>query len=192
MSDYVVEAIRRLRDVGVQLDAGLSERELANLEEEFDFTFGPEHRELLSLAVAVGDSWVDWRNDPRDVIRGRLEWPTVGVIFDVHHDDFWPASWGKRPPDEDAADRVARDRLALMPRLVPLFGHRYLTSEAQYVPSPVFSVYQTDVIVHGDNLIDYVANEFGAGPGHRRGQHTCRSGQISCSVLSRPTCDPRA
>ena len=30
--------------------------------------------------------------------------------------------------------------------------------------SPVFSVYQADVIVYGDNLLDYVAHEFGVGP----------------------------
>jgi hypothetical protein len=30
--------------------------------------------------------------------------------------------------------------------------------------SPVFSVYQADVVVYGDNLLDYVAQEFGVGP----------------------------
>jgi hypothetical protein len=166
VSEYVIEAIDRLRSVGAQLDPGLSETELATLENELDFTFGPEHRELLSLALPLGGPWVNWRNAPAEKLRGRLDWPVDSVIFDVHHDGFWPVSWGKRPLGEEAAERVARAHLALVPQLVPVFAHRYLASDAEYAPSPVFSVYQTDVIMYGDNLLDYVSHEFEAGPRH--------------------------
>ena len=33
-------------------------------------------------------------------------------------------------------------------------------------PSPVFSVHHTDVIFYSDNLLDYVAHQFGAPPVH--------------------------
>jgi hypothetical protein len=53
-----------------------------------------------------------------------------------------------------------------------VFGHRYLPSDPTYVPSPVFSVYQTDVIFYGDKLLDYVAHEFKAPPLHPSNERT--------------------
>jgi hypothetical protein len=63
-------------------------------------------------------------------------------------------------------EREARAHVARVPRLVPVFSHRYLTSDLQFNPSPVFSVEQTDVIFYGDNLLDYVAHEFRVPPLH--------------------------
>lgn len=84
----------------------------------------------------------------------------------MHNNGFWPASWGDVPDGKDERERRARAHLALVPRLIPVFSHRYLTAEPQFTPSPVFSVYQADVIVYGDNFLDYVAHEFGVPPLH--------------------------
>ena len=62
--------------------------------------------------------------------------------------------------------REGRAHLARVPRLVPVFSHRYLSSDPQFKPSPVFSVHQSDVIFYGDNLLDYVAHEFRIPPLH--------------------------
>jgi hypothetical protein len=61
---------------------------------------------------------------------------------------------------------ATRRHLSLVPRLVPLCSHRYLPADPAPVPSPVFSVYQTDVVYYGDNLLDYVAHEFRVPPLH--------------------------
>jgi hypothetical protein len=84
----------------------------------------------------------------------------------VRNNDFWPASWGDRPDAKDDREREARAHLAGVAGLIPVFSHRYLTSEPEFSPSPVFSVYQTDVISYGDNLVDYLAHEFHLGPLH--------------------------
>ncbi|MGH1564552.1 hypothetical protein [Mumia sp. DW29H23] len=160
MSDLAAVAIQRLRGAGVRLKRGLSDRELARLEGTFEFRFGPEHRRLLSTALPVGPSWVDWRRAPKDELRARLAWPTDGVAAYLRTSGFWPSSWGERPDDPERREGAARERMEAVPRLVPLFSHRYLTADPQYVPSPVFSVYGTDVIYYGDNLVDYVAREF--------------------------------
>ena len=164
--DLIAQAIRRLSTSGLRLDPGLSDDEVARVQDRFGFTFGPEHREFLQSVVAVGKSWPDWRNEPDDNLRGRLEWPADGVVFDVHNNGFWPASWGDRPDRADDREREARAHLGRVPRLVPVFSHRYLASDPRFDPSPVFSVYQTDVIFYGDNLLDYVAHEFGLPPLH--------------------------
>jgi hypothetical protein len=46
---------------------------------------------------------------------------------------------------------------------VPLYSHRYLPAVPVGSGAPVFSVHQTDVIVHGDDLEDWAWREFWPG-----------------------------
>jgi hypothetical protein len=166
MVDLVTQALKGLQEANVQLDAGLSDVDISRIEEQFDFTFCREHRQFLQLAVPTGEpSWPGWRYGSLEDLQGRLDWPIDGVIFDVHNNAFWPASWGRRPRNEALAEREARAHLARVPKLVPIYSHRYLPADPAPVPSPVFSVYQTDVVYYGDNLLDYVAHEFGGTAG---------------------------
>jgi len=73
---------------------------------------------------------------------------------------FWPRSWGPRPTDPAQAEAVTRERMTAVPMLIPVFAHRYLPAAPWPSGSPVFSVYQTDVIFYGDDLADYVAHEY--------------------------------
>jgi hypothetical protein len=166
VSDLVREAVERLRRSGVNLEPGLREAEIARIEETFGFGFGSEHREFLSAALPTGDSWMGWSDAPSTVLQGRLDWPIEGVIFDVRENGFWPASWGDRPEDRRIAEQQAREHLAQVPKLIPIYSHRCLPTDPAPVPSPVFSVHQTDVIYYGDNLLDYVAHEFNTPPLH--------------------------
>jgi hypothetical protein len=160
------EAADRVRRARIQVEAGLTDAEFARIEEDFGFRFGPEHREFLSLGLPVGDGWVDWRSGSREDIESRLAGPTDGVVFDVHNNGFWADSWGPKPPTESMAEAVARARMADVPKLIPIYSHRYLPAAPTPSCSPVFSVSQTDVIYYGDNLLDYVAHEFNLPPRH--------------------------
>lgn len=164
MESLAVEAVGRLRRAGVELQPGLAEHEFARIEADFAFAFGPDHRELLSLALPVGERWVDWRGGSHSELEGRLSWPTGGVVFDVHNNGFWPGSWGARPSDPLSAEAVARTRMSQVPKLVPIYGHRYMLAAPAPYASAVLSVMQTDVIYYGDDLVDYVAHEFNVSP----------------------------
>ena len=166
MSGLIAQAIERLRSAGVQLDPGLSDREVSQMQVEHNFVFGPEHRELLQEALPFGEGWPDWRNGSADDLRGQLDWPIESALFDININGFWPSSWGVRPEDLSEREALARTHLDRIPRLVPLYSHRYLTADPAFVPSPIFSVHQTDVIYYGDDLLDYVAYEFKVPPLH--------------------------
>jgi hypothetical protein len=144
---------------GVWLDPGLSADEVAEVEQRFGVTFCADHRDLLTLAVPVGDGWPDWLSDDDTFVRDRLAWPTDGVVLDVLSDGFWPASWGPRPP-VDEREAVARRHLAAVPTMVPVWAHRYLPSGDAPRGTPVLSIYRTDVIAYGSDLADYLAREF--------------------------------
>ena len=158
--------MERLRAGGVRKKRGLSDKEVSRVQDRIGFAFGPEHREFIQSALPVGKSWPDWRKGSKEDLRGWLDWPIEGVLFDVLNNSFWPASWGDRPDEQDGRGREARAHLARVPTLVPVFSHRYLPSDPQFSPSPVFSVHQADVIFYGDNLLDYVAHEFHVPPLH--------------------------
>lgn len=149
-----------LRSSGVDLVVGLTPNEVEHVERRFGFQFDPDHRALLLSAVPAGERWIDWMGDPEAVLRERLAWPVDGVLFDVEQNGFWAASWGARPETEPAALAVARQQLAEWPVLVPIYGHRYTPAMPVAPGAPVFSTHQTDVILYGADLLDYLEHEF--------------------------------
>jgi hypothetical protein len=161
MIDLVPRAIAYLKEAGVSFAPGLSALEITRIEDRFGFSFSVEHREFLTTMLPISRGWVNWRTESADALRERLNRPIDGTIFDVHNNDFWPASWGKRPTEKMQIEQQARMRLGHVPKLVPIYGHRYLPAAPAPTPSPVFSVYQTDVIYYGADLLDYVSREFG-------------------------------
>jgi hypothetical protein len=67
---------------------------------------------------------------------------------------------GGRPTEARIAEAEAVEHLARWPRLVPLYGHRYLPSGQVASPVPVLSVVQSDVIYYGYDLLEWVQREF--------------------------------
>jgi hypothetical protein len=143
------------------VSAGLTDAELAAIEREFGFTFAADHRAFLAAGVPSGRGWPDWRGPDRDALRERLAGPVEGVLFDVAQNDFWYEGWGPRPGSVDDAVVIARKYLLTVPRMVPVFGHRYLP--AGIAGHPVLSMYQTDIIYYGADLTDWLHREFGLG-----------------------------
>ena len=155
------DVVQLLRERRVVLEKGLSEAELARAERRYGVRFAQDHRELLALALPVGDSWFNWRARADEGIRRAIRWPFEGVLFDVENHVFWPASWGERSNSAAARCEIVKRQVNAWPQLVPLCGHRYLPAAPFGPGAPVFSVHQTDVIIYGTNLLEYVEREFG-------------------------------
>ncbi|MFD8598002.1 hypothetical protein ACFV1L_23640 [Kitasatospora sp. NPDC059646] len=149
----------RLRDVA----PGLTERELDAVEHRFGFRFAVDHRMFLAAGLPTGPSWPDWRHGDPERLRERLARPVEGTLFDVRHNGFWYPRRGPRPQDAAERVRTARAALASVPRLVPLYGHRYLPPAPFGPGHPVLSVHQTDVIEYGHDLADWLDVEFTGG-----------------------------
>lgn len=149
-----------LRAAGFAVAPGLSFDELARAEAVVGAPFPPDLRDFLAEGLPEGERFPDWRQPTSSQIRGRLDWPSDGAAFDVVNDAFWWKGWGTRPVDSSEAVARARAELAGVPRLTPVYAHRYLPAEPNAAGNPVFSVYQTDVIYYGRDLRDYLLREF--------------------------------
>jgi hypothetical protein len=153
------EAARRVRsDGGIEVRPGLTDRELDAVERRYGFEFADDHRAFLAAGLPAGPGWPDWRDgDPAD-LRRRLDRPVEGVLFDVEHNGYWHPGWGPPPRRADVVD-AAREHLATVPQLVPVYSHRYLPGGRGTWGHPVLSVSQTDVIFYGLDLADYIDAE---------------------------------
>ena len=46
--------------------------------------------------------------------------------------------------------------------MIPVYAHRYLPAGRGTYGHPVLSIYQTDIIIYGTDLADYIDREFGS------------------------------
>lgn len=156
----------------------LSEADISRVEKKWQLEFPPDYRLFLSVLHTVdrhplarrwltGDrselidsvSFPDWLSDDA-VIKDRLAWPLQGLMFDLKNNDLWLAAWGPKPPElKDRQLKLAHEH-SKSPRLVPVFGHRYLLAQPCQAGNPVLSIYQADIIIYGATLRDYFLNEF--------------------------------
>lgn len=162
---------------GTRWTGGLSDAELAEIEQRFAVRFPAEHRLFLQTLHATaprmqcagfGDDdrmvldespgFYHWQRDEAAI---RAAWTGVvdGLVFDVENNALWRDSWGPRPGDADERRARVAARVAGAPRLLPIYGHRYVLAEG---PTLVLSVHQSDIIVYGLDLRDYLLHEMHA------------------------------
>jgi hypothetical protein len=127
---------------------GYSKAELDGAQERYQLRFPPDLIDLfLDRWLAQGYAWEI--EDHR--IRRLLEWPLGMLLFDVEKGFRWPDR-GDRPHCTGERREIVGSYLARKPRLIPLFGHRFLPESPNEAGNPVFSMYGFDTIYYGSNL----------------------------------------
>ena len=111
-------------------------------------------RALLTECLPTGRRFPNWRDPTSESLRTLMNEPALGLIFDIRNDGLWVPSFGPMPDSIDDRVEIARTALEAVPRLVPVYGHRYLPTEPAAVGNPVLSVMQADIIVYGANLAE--------------------------------------
>jgi hypothetical protein len=165
---------------GTQWKSGLSDREIDAIEATWQISFPPDYRTFLSVLNApdrgqYGTKWsterpgelersddrptfYDWGRDI-EALRRALRWPLEGLLFDVENNDLWLDSWSSRPDSAEARQEKLEGLVSKAPRLIPIFGHRYLLGTSAKPGNPVLSVHQADIIVYGADLRAYLLAE---------------------------------
>jgi hypothetical protein len=168
-----VEAAQRLVRVGcVDIQPGLTDAEFAVIEQRYGFEFASDHRAFLAEGLPVWAAghddhpdnaswgWPNWRDGDPATLQDQVDHP-VTVVLDAISDGHWPSGWGRRPADPDQAMTEARSRVTDIPRMIPVYAHRYLPAGRDTSAHPVLSIHSLDdTIVYGLDLADYIDQEF--------------------------------
>ncbi len=161
---------------GTHWSNGLNEQELVTIEQRYQIRFPPDYRLFLQMLhsvdrpkVVVGydgntkipptaPSIYHWQRDT-EAIQHAYEWLVDGLFFDVQG-GWWLKSWGVKPSTAEEQKARLQELVDAAPKLIPIYGHRYLLAEPCKAGNPVLSIYQSDIIVYGVDLHDYFLKEF--------------------------------
>lgn len=158
------QIINLLGHKGVLFEDGLSDLEVLQIQEKFAVQFPPDLKQFLQTRLPISDRFVNWRQGLADMetakgIVDRLSWPLDGILWDLRN-DAWLSIWGNKPKIHEDKVAIAKSCYAQVPKMVPIYSHRYIPSDPDESGNPVFSVHQTDIIYYGFDLASYFAHEF--------------------------------
>ena len=141
-------------------DGGLFLREVQLIEAELGFRFPDDFAFLLQNVRDPGSVLFPWASFNKSAYDDAIRWVLEGIEFSVEADGFWQDRWGPRPQALAEALAVVRRHFVTWPKLLPLYGHRFLAAEPRRSNNPVFSIMGTDIICYGANLAHYLMHEF--------------------------------
>lgn len=157
--------IKLLKSKEISFDKGLSNVEIIKVESDFNISFPEDLKMFLQTELPTSSGFVHWRyginsEKGKKEIENRLNWPIEGILFDVQENSFWLEEWNDKPENPEERIKKALNELAKQPKLIPIYSHRYISEKPKGMNNPIFSVYQTDIIMYGTDLADYFSCEF--------------------------------
>ena len=151
---------------GEKLDEGLTDEEFQKIENFYSIKFPISLRTLYKSFLPHNFyNWRDFSEENVKKIKRYLEWPIEGILFDIQNNNFWKKCFGPKTEDLEENKKIALNYLnnannETVPKLIPIYSHRFVPCYPDTMDIPVISVYQTDIIYYGHNLEDYFKNEF--------------------------------
>ena len=151
-----------LKQQGVEFETGLTVEEIAKIEDVYKISFPRSLKKFLMTALPISKGFYKWRNFEQDnvvFIKKIISIPTE-EIDELAEEVYWCDDWGEEPESEKDIASIVRERLKKAPKLLPIYGHRYIPMCSEDNP-PILSVQGTDIIYYGESLEDYLKVEFG-------------------------------
>jgi hypothetical protein len=159
------QLINLMRHKGIVFEPGLSDAEVIAIEAKFDIQFPPDLKRFFQLGLPVNDLFYNWRKGLTDdaivaTIQKRMNWPLEDVFISARNNGLWRPEWGNKPTDAEERVVIAQHHCLTYPKLIPICGHRYISSEPHENGNPVFSMHGMDIVYYGFDLATYFSNEF--------------------------------
>lgn len=166
-ASWAESTVAALSNQGVVFQRGLAPSDLDDIADAFGTPVPPELALFLAAGVpvsgpTVNSFWPQWHDDgPVSVAQDARSWIQRAFSFDVTHGQYWHPLFGVKPKGEKKAVEVALRYLDTCPPLIPVYSHRFLTTQPADGQRPVLSVWQAvDSIYYGGDLADYFHREF--------------------------------
>ena len=157
------ESIKLLRLQGVEFETGLTVEEIAKIEYIYKIKFPKSLKEFLMIALPISKGFYNWRNLEQDnimFIKKVINRP-IEEVDELAEEVYWCDEWGEEPENATDIGRIVRKKLQNAPKLLPIYGHRYIPMILVDNP-PIISIHDIDIIYYGEDLENYFEVEFGA------------------------------
>ena len=161
-----IEKIQQiLENKEIELLNGLSDEEFKKIEKFYNIKFPKVLRILYKSFLPNFYNWRDFSENNVKKIKNYLNMPIEGILFDIENNGFWMDCFGEKTgnPEQDKAKAEEFFKNAKeeeVPKLIPIYSHRYVPSFPDSIDVPIFSVMQTDIIYYGKNIENYFEHEF--------------------------------
>lgn len=137
---------------------GISRKEIDELQVLFGFDFPWEYREMLLIISGLDTEEISLNPDQKDEIKFKN-------LFYQYPRDIKESKWLVQDingfkNDTEAALTEAGFDVSQIVGYIPIYSHRALVIFSDKYLSPVISVWGSDIIVYGNNLKEYLKNEF--------------------------------
>ena len=163
---------------GTKWGEPLTEAEIKKLEKKWKWKFPSDYHLFLSRlhtpdkkmlgywyvddsdekkADSASTFW-DWRTEAKQ-IKKALDDVKRGILFDIEHNGLWIEKWGKKPRGKRSIETAVDKLLKKAPKLIPVYGHCFILEEPIEEKHPVLSIVQSDIIVMGNDLREYLIEE---------------------------------
>ena len=155
------ELIRKLEQNGVCFAEGLSDKELFDIQYEYNVNFPKSLKVFYKAGLPISDGFHNWRDLSKKNIK-KIK-TMMNYPFDSVRENYDEIDW-INDLDEEFNDKksIIYEKLNNAPSLIPIFSHRYIsTYEEETEDTPIFSINDVDVIYYGENLYSYLQMEFG-------------------------------
>ncbi|WP_064965754.1 hypothetical protein [Tenacibaculum ovolyticum] len=159
---------------------GMKENEIDAIEKTNNFKFSNYHREFLKVLHTTDKKQVfeytetfdedaevlfeersyfyNWNTDI-DNIRRELNYVYEDLLKDTLEHGLWLRSWGTKPESIDDRKKIFTRWYHNAPKLIPIYGHRFVISEPKEMDNTILSIMGSDTIIYGVNMRHYLLNE---------------------------------
>ncbi len=158
--------IRRLKNVGISFDKGLSNEEFAKIESVLGVHFPSEIKSFLACGLPTGDQFFNWRDLSAANIQkfyNFLQSIDKAFLFDIENNtDDLRALLSDRfygMVNEEFCEEAVLDYLHHSTKLIPFYAHRCFFDGMDNLPIVSFCQ-PVDSIFYGENFEDYLEVEF--------------------------------
>lgn len=154
------ESFDLIRTCWCSIAPGLSTKELQRIESHFDIIIPPDYKEFLSEWLPLWKNFVDWRYKDISLFQPLFDWPIESILFNVKMDNYWHSNFWIQSDSLQENQNIARQYLESLPKLMPIYWHRYIPTFPLRSGNPIISVYWIDTIYYWSDLKAYIENEF--------------------------------
>ena len=161
--------VQKIRDIlekkGIEIYDGLTDKEFEKIENFYSIKFPQVLRCLFKSFLPNLYNWRDFSKENVKKIKDKLNWPIEGIKYDIKYNNFWLECFGEKTGNLEqdlakAEEYMRNQKNEVVPKLIPIYSHRYVPCYPDSMEVPIFSIYQTDIIIYGNNIEQYFENEF--------------------------------